>query len=610
MASEYGQDNRIAEVKTKIGGLFLTRFTGSEGMSNLFEFRVEAVAKENNLNEKFDQQLGQKITVTLHTRGHGDRYFTGICTEAQRLRQDTEGTKYAFVLRPSLWLLSQRINSRVFHEEEDIKIIQAILRDHSITALDWTSGKPAKLEYCVQHNESDLDFVLRLMEAAGISYHFRFGDDEDTLILCNSANYEPVPGGSRHFYDGEVSYRARDHEHFYNWVPERRFTGNKVTFTDYNFQKPKETNEGFKKGEAKFQPQLEDYWHGHWQHRGVHTDADAGEHYATVMMLGERGTDGRFIAWGDCGSLVPGNTVKLLDHPTEKGEFLVLGCAHTIDAQAYGSGAGSATIPYHGEYELMQLARFVPPSITPKPWIGGPQTGIVVNKDGSTDINDVHTDKYGRIKVHMHWNREKDSDALGQTMWCQVAQTWAGITDQVGAIFIPRVGMQVLVDHIDGDPDRPIVVGCVYNADNMPLYALETNKYYTGWKTQFEDKSENHEFVFIDKNGEQKIRAHSGKDLEWTVKENESRKVGKKRDTTIGTNDTLDVGNVLDITAGDKISLTVGQSNITMTPGKITIKSIEIEVTAMAKLTTKAGTMADHSAGVTMTIKGGMVLIN
>ena len=137
-----------------------------------------------------------------------------------------------------------------------------------------------------------------------------------------------------------------------------------------------------------------------------------------------------------------------------------------------------------------------------------------------------------------------------------------------------------------------------------------TNEYYTGWKTEFEDGSENHEFVFIDKNGEEKIRAHSGKDLEWTVKENESRKVGKKRDTEIGTNDTLEVGNVLDITAGDKISLTVGSSNITMTPGKIEIKSIEIEVTAMAKLTTKAGTMADHTAGVTMTIKGGMVLIN
>jgi type VI secretion system secreted protein VgrG len=195
-------------------------------------------------------------------------------------------------------------------------------------------------------------------------------------------------------------------------------------------------------------------------------------------------------------------------------------------------------------------------------------------------------------------------------MWCQVAQTWAGPRKKWGAFFLPRVGMQVLVDHIDGDPDRPIVTGCVYNEENMPPYELEANEYYTGWKTEFEDGSEHHELVFIDKNSNEKVRAHSGKDLEWTVVRDESRKVGKKRDTDIGTNDTLKVGNVLDITAGDKISLTVGASNITMTPGKITIDSPEIVITATAKLTTESKLVADHKAGATMTIKGAMVLIN
>ena len=210
----------------------------------------------------------------------------------------------------------------------------------------------------------------------------------------------------------------------------------------------------------------------------------------------------------------------------------------------------------------------------------------------------------------MHWNREPESRPEGQTMWCQVAQTWAGPRKKWGAFFLPRVGMEVLVDHIDGDPDRPIVTGCVYNDENMPPYELEADEYFTGWKTEFENGSEHHELVFIDKRDKEKVRAHSGKDLEWTVVRDETRDVGRDRKTEIAHNDTLNVGDTLDVTAGQKISLTVGQSNITMTPGKIEIKSIEIEVTAMAKLTTKAGTMADHTAGVTMTIKGGMVLIN
>jgi type VI secretion system secreted protein VgrG len=144
----------------------------------------------------------------------------------------------------------------------------------------------------------------------------------------------------------------------------------------------------------------------------------------------------------------------------------------------------------------------------------------------------------------------------------------------------------------------------------MPPYELEAEEYYTGWKTEFENGSEHHELVFIDKDGKEKVRAHSGKDLEWTVVRDETRDVGNDRDTNIGTNDTLVVGDTLDITAGNKISLTVGSSNITMTPTEIKITSTNIKVTAAAKLSTKAGTMADHTAGVTMTIKGGQVLIN
>jgi type VI secretion system secreted protein VgrG len=611
--AEYTQSERVAELKSAFGKkLVLSRFTGSEGMSQLFEFRVEGVSeKEAQLN--FDDQLGRDCTVTLRTKGRGDRHFTGTCTEAVRLGRGTEGFEYVLILRPALWLLSKRTNMRVFEEKTIPDIIRAVFADHSYVKPKFklSESNYPKLEYCVQHRESDLDFVLRLMEAEGISYHFEFGDNSQTVVLCDSNSYEAVPGGSRVYNDDE-DHAVVAEEHLYRLSPERRFTTGKATLNDYKFQEPKSKFVADKSVAAEYaNSELEHYSFPYHQSLAKETMKGFGEYYAEVRVLAERGEDGRFLATGDCGSFVAGYTMKLEKHPTDSHNFLILGCAHTIEDQDYRSGGGGSRQVYRGEYEFMRVARFVPPLITLKPWIGGPQTGVVVNPEGSKAPNAIHTDEFGRIQVHLHWNRADENKPEGRTMWCRVAQTWAGRDRKFGAFFLPRVGMEVLVDHIDGDPDRPIVTGCVYNKDNMPPYPQPGEQYHTGWKTDFESGPPgHHELVFIDTKEKEKVRAHSGKDLEWTIVNDESRDVGNDRTTYIKVNDTLDVGDTLDITAGQKISLTVGQSNITMTPGKITIDSPEIVITATAKLTTESKLVADHKAGATMTITGAMVLIN
>lgn len=615
MAS-FGQPDRFAKLSTTFGddALVLTRFTGKEGMSSLFDFRVEAVSEtESDLN--FDSQIGQNVTVTLKTKGQGDRKFVGTCAEALRLGKGPEGYYYIMTLRPALWLLSKRVNSRSFQEMKVTDIISAIFDDYAGSFKYKVKCQETypKLEYCVQHRESDLNFVLRLMEGSGISYHF-LHDDNQTVWLCDGdSQYEAAPGGSRKFSDPE-KFHVREDEHFYRWMPERRFTTNKGTLTDYKLQQPGDDNLGEYEGDAKFSPKLEDYRHPFPHHLGKETSADHGKTYAEIRARAERGEDGVRMAEGTCGSLIPGFTVSLEEHPTasENGKYVITSCKHSIQAQNYRTDGGpdDFDVPYRGEYELIKDGRFVPPIVTPKPVVGGPQTGVVVGNNTAGTDNEIYTDEHGRIKVHMHWNREDKGDKKGQTMWCRVAQVWAGPQAKWGAIFIPRVGMEVLIDFLDGDPDRPIVTGTMYHKDNKPPYDLGGEAFKAGWKSNFEKGAGYHEIVMNDKVGEEKIHAHTTKDLLTQVDNNETREVTKDRDTTIGVNDTLDVGQILEVTAGVKISLTVGPSSIVIEQSGITVKAPMIMIEATGMLTTKAGGMAEHTAGGIMTIKGSLVTIN
>jgi type VI secretion system secreted protein VgrG len=610
--SKFGQSERIAEVKHKLGDnkLFLARFTGNEGMSHLFEFRVEGVSDDPNLD--FDKQLGKNVTVVLHTNGQGDRFFTGTCVEAQRLGRVQQRYEYSLVLRPGLWLLSKRFTSRVFHNMKVPDILNEVFGEHSslFTVDDKTQGNHPELEYCVQHRESDLQFALRLMEGAGIAYHFKFGDDSQSLVLTDSESaYEAVPGGSRDYTETE-DWTPTLKEHFYSWTPERRFTGNKAVLTDYKLQKPDEDNKGEHEGDAKFDPKLEDYHHPYHQHLGKNTESDHGKTYAETRVLAERGADGRQIAAGDCGSLTPGYKVTLKKHPHFDGEYLVVGCAHTITTQDYVSNSSTIEFPYRGDFELMKLARFVPAIVTPKPVVGGPQTGVVVGDNTKGSDNEIHTDEYGRIRVHMHWNREDPGDAKGQAMWIRVAGVWTGQSKKWGSVFIPRVGTEVLIDFLDGDPDRPVCIGTVYNDKNKQPYDLPDKPFESGWKSNFENDGGYNELVFVDTDGDEKIRVYTDMDLDTEVKNNEKRLVHVDREVEIKNNDTKMVGNKLDVTAINKITFTVGTSVITMEPAKITIESTTVEIKATAMLTTDSKGMAEHKALGPMTIRGAVININ
>ena len=423
----YTQGARVGELKTPLGQdkLVLTRLSGTEGVSELFEFRVECVNEKDGRDDyvDFDPALGKTATVAIETISQGKRYFAGTVTEAQRLRETATDVHYVMVLRPWLWALSRKINSLIFHEMTAPDIIAKIFGEHGSLA-DYDNQLKKNyptLEYCVQHRESDMNFVCRLMEAHGISYHFKFGDNQQTLVMGDeTSSYADAPGTTRKFYPIAAQHQRKE-EHFFEWMPERRFTTGKTMRNDYDFEKPTANLKGEKAGDAQYaNGQLEDYGHPYHSHVGKDVKQDDGQAYAEAALNMALAEDKRALASGDCLSLAAGMRMRLANHDNdaENQEYLVLRCAHDFFENAYRSGQGTDD-PYRGSFELLPTAQnFAPPMVTPKPFIAGPQTAKVVG-DGEID-----TDKYGRIKVHFHWDRKSEDEPDGRSMWCRVAQVW------------------------------------------------------------------------------------------------------------------------------------------------------------------------------------------
>ncbi|MYZ50333.1 type VI secretion system Vgr family protein [Propylenella binzhouense] len=600
MANSVQQAGRAGELDTPLGQdvLVLTRFSGTEALSELFEYRVDALCTQEDVS--FDDILGKHCSVGLSAVGNRDRWFDGILTEVEGLGDTIEGPMYRLVLRPWFWLLSRRTNSLIFHEQTAPDIIAAIFSAHGGLA-EFESllskGYP-ELEYCVQYQESDMAFVSRLMERHGISFHFRHERGRHTLVMGDSlSSYAAVAGSKRPYYPPSGNYR-RSEEHFSRWSPERRFTTGKVTLNDYDFKKPSADLEAEKTGDAGYEHgQLESY-----VYPGNYVSEGDGETYAQVRLDMERAADTRFYAVGDCATCYPGALVTLEKHPNAalNVEYLVLRCRHTYYAEAYRSGgAAESDEPYQGEYEFMPSSRnYAPPNVTARPRIPGPQTAKVVGE------GEIDCDEHGRILVRFHWDRNQD-----QSMRCRLAQVWAG--KQWGGIFIPRVGMEVVVEFLEGDPDSPLVIGCVYNGDNKPPYPLPGEKNTAGWKSNSTTGGGGYnEIAFIDTKGQEVLRVHAERDLTTAVGRDEQRTIGRNRSGTVGANDSLHVGAELYVWAKDKITFEVGKSSIVMDGMSVTITSPIVEVKAAMQFKSSSGMVSEHSAAALMDIKGTIVKIN
>ena len=606
----YEQEKRVGKL-TIAGGtpLNLVNFSGSEAISEPFVFRAEGVSVDKD-NIDFDKVIGLNATVTINTTGDGKRFFTGLVTETSHAGTSAAGFHYSLVLRPRLHLLKKRTNSRIFKGDNVNTILNKILKT------DWgmpfqdkcTRGYP-NLEYCVQHRETDFDFVSRLMEAHGIAYHFEFTETDHKMIIADTSR-EDMPGKAgkkRKFVYGDEA--MREDEAIFTLSGERTLTTGKVFVNDYYFEKPTQDLEKEKESDAKYEHKhIEHYSPTYNTHLNNATEPSRGEKFAEWRLQSFRSEDNHFVVTGDSPGLTPGYLMTLEDHDFAGGDYVVIRANHEFSDQSYRSGVGGGAM-YSGSYTLFPDTSgkpYAPPVVTPRPFVGGVETAVVVNeKDAASPEIDV--DDYERILVRFHWEKRSDKE---RSMRARIGTMWAG--NGWGTIWTPRVGMEVLVVYADGDPDRPIVIGSVYNFDNkVPYKQGGTTKNISGIKSKSTEKASGYnEFVFDDTAGKELIRMHAQFDRETLIENDERREVKRDRNTTVKNKETLIVTDEALFESKKKITIKVGASTIVMDEQSITIKSPTVTVHGTTALTTKSDIGATHSATGLMTITGGTVKIN
>ncbi len=619
------QTDRVAELTTPLGKdvLVLERFDGVEGLGELFEFRIDALSKQKDIN--FDGALGQSCTVKLDAYKGKTRIFDGVLVQAQWVEEVDNFFHYRLVLRPWFALLGYRADCRIFLDKNVKDIIKEVITKAGFNDFEFkTTGDYDTIPYCVQYRETDLAFCCRLMEQYGIYYFFKHSEGKHTLVLADSrSSHEANPDVPKLPYLPLIGDQLHLDQQLGAWLSDRRFRTGKIEFNDYDYLKP--SKKLLVENEAS-----EKYTHSKFEvydYPGKYDEESKGKKLSKFRLEAEQAMDHRRFVDGDAASLFPGSLVNVERHPvqSENREYLVIRSSHRFGSQQYrtGSGKGAEQI-YYGSYEFLPSDipfRMLP--LTPKPHICGIQTAKVVGKKGE-DSEEISTDENAHIWVQFFWDREPQKSCP-----VRVAHAWSG--KKWGTQFIPRIGMEVVVEFLEGDPDRPLVTGCVYNGDNKVPYDLPGQKTQSGTKS---DSSKGHngynEFMFEDKKGGEFIRMHAQADHLVTVNANQTGSVGAvgpeapmggNQTWTVGGNrswtiqkgnDSLDIqmGNqtvslemgdqtiTLDfgqqtVSTGQGITLTVcfGLSSIAITPAAITMMSPEINITADSAINIAAPTV-------------------
>ena len=565
-----------ARIKTPLAeDLLFHAMHGTEELGRPFVYELDLLSLKQDL--PLDDVLGHASCVELDLPNGDTRYFHGYVTHFSQVGRHGGYAAYRAELRPWLWFLSRTQDCRIFQQQTVPDIIKEVFREHGFSDFkDSLSRSYPTLEYCVQYRESDLNFVSRLMEQEGIYYYFKHEEKKHTLVMTDSyggheklAGYEEIP------YFPPSSRTTRE-EHVYDWQLAKSVQPGKYVLRAYDFKKPKvglETEDAVSHDHAQSQYEVYDY-------PGEYTQRADGDVYARVRMQELAAQHERMRGVGDARGIAAGGLFTLKEFPRadQNREYLVLASRQSVSLGEYESGGGEG-LQYECGFEVMDSqVPYRAPRLTPKPAVQGPQTALVVGKSGE----EIWTDEFGRVKVQFHWDRNGGRDE-NSSCWVRVAQVWAGA--KWGGIQIPRIGQEVIVDFLEGDPDQPIITGRVYNADNMPPYSLPDNKTQSGLKSRSskEGTPDNfNEIRFEDKKGKEELYIHAEKDQNVVVENNQtivvgfSKKgkgdrvesvfhdrtleVGNDKSETVGNNKTIKVGAAHSEVIGAGMSITVGSS--------------------------------------------------
>lgn len=549
-------NERATVVRTPVGAelLTFTHLVGRDEISRCLAYTVGFVSPSPDIDPL--KMLGGVVSV----EGESDpkRWFSGLVSEFRLTRIEDRLAYYEAGVRPWLWFLGNTTDCHIFQNKSVVDIVKDIFKKYSTAEFDLRlQGSYPPREYCVQYDETDLDFVQRLLEHEGILYFFEHDEGKHTLVLTDAmSKLKPAPGYEKVPYHFEGQGSRRDVEYITEWIPGSSVRPGAYAHTDYDFKKP--GADLMAKSAQPFSHKLaagENY-----RQPGAHLEVGRGDSLAAVRREEIQAVHQRIAAVGTVRGLFSGCTFKLEGFPREdqNQEYLVVSAEYRLFDPGYRShtdvdsenfkvilGVAPTALPYR------------PPRITPRPIMRGPQTATVVGPSGE----EIFTDKYARVKVQFHWDRVGKKDE-NSSCFVRVSQTWAG--SGWGFIQIPRIGQEVIVDFIEGDPDLPIITGRVYNASQMPPYGLPGSATQSGWKSDSSLGGGGYnELMFEDKAGSELVNFQAQKDHNLLIKNDRAKLVQHDQSDRIDHDAKHSVGHNLDEDVGNNKTVKVGVDQTT-----------------------------------------------
>jgi type VI secretion system secreted protein VgrG len=507
---------------------------GTERLSTCFEYVLTLYSKSPNI--KAEDLLGQGASVSVQSTTQPQRAFDGIIAEFAYTGHARNHWTYRMVLRPWLWLLSRNNDCQIFQNQTTLEIAYSLFKGVSSDVKDQLQYALQPREYCVQYHESDLKFLMRLLEEEGIYFYFKHQLNMHTLMLVDSTNaHETVPK-----YE-TIDFRSFDSEGgkpsvcFASWQSAKRVLPGAVALNDYDFTKPSaHLDAGSSKPQEHKHAELEVY-----DYPAGYVEAAVGQDRARTRM--EAITAGYETAHGktDAIGLYAGSLFTLGKHrrDNENRQYLITEMTYDADSGMFESGGGEG-LKVEGHVRALPAdVPFRPHRHTPRPIMPGPQTATVVGPKGQ----EIWTDEYGRVKLMFHWDRLGKGDE-SSSCWVRVSQQWTG--SGWGSLFTPRIGQEVVVEFLDGNPDRPLVTGCVYNGANKLPYELPKEANRSGWKTQSTPeggKNDFNELRFVDEKDKEEVHFQAQRDYIGLIKRNSTTDIGANEVRHVKKNQTVEL---------------------------------------------------------------------
>jgi type VI secretion system secreted protein VgrG len=592
--------------------LYVLEFHGEESLSSLFHFRIDLAAETGSLS--FSSILGKPALLTV-TGEKGPRYVHGIVAAFQQRETARKFTMYHAVVVPKVWKLTQRRDCRIFQKTNDgeknakeivSKILEGVLAESEFEFKLKNNQDPPEREYCVQYRESDWAFVSRLLEEEGIYYYFEHSTDKHVLKLRNDYQQHPAIESEEKVAFHPPGQGLPGEEHITRFFYEERIRTEKVTLQDFNFKKP---SVNLKEGRPKDKDSLLEIY----DYPGEYTSTSEGGDLAQIRLEEQKTQAQEADGDSDCVRMVPGYYFQLTDHErfgaADSDKYTITWMHH--DGNKHGdleAGAADLRIRYENSFRCMpRKIVFRPPRVTPRPLVKGTQTAIVT---GPKD-EEIYTDEHGRVKVHFHWDRLGKSDE-NSSCFIRASQLWAG--QSWGAMHIPRIGQEVVVDFLEGDPDRPIITGRVYHGENTPPYTLSDEKTKSTLKSNTTTGGKGYnELRFEDNKGKEEVFLHAQRDYNQNVLGNMSTSVKGNQSVSVGGNQTIHVKGVQTVTVQGKHGQKGKHGSLKVT-GDLTLESTnEIAIQCPSKLTLDVkGTSSTMTPGkmVLTSGKGATVTLN